>query len=1093
MTEEERKLTDLDQVELLKVLIAFRNGDFSVRMPCDRVGMAGNLADTLNEILEMESRILSELELVARAVGKEGTTDQRMPMPRFSGGWSERIDFINALVSDLVQPMNEMARVIGSVARGDLTQKVSDERVGRALKGDFLRTSREVNDMVGQLSRFASEVTRVAREVGTEGKLGGQAQVPGAAGVWGDLTENVNQLAGNLTSQVRAIAEVATAVTAGDLSRSVTVEAAGEVAVLKDKINEMIRNLRETTIRSTEQDWLKTNLAKFTRMLQGQRDLLAVANQVLSELAPLVGAHQGVFYLAKGDAEDFGLYLLASYAFQNRRTPANVIRLGQGLVGQAALERVRILVTDLPPDYLQIDSGLGRGAPANLVVLPVLFEGTVNAVLELASFSRFSPVHLAFLEQLTESIGIVLNTISSSMRKEELLKQSQALTEKLQAQQEEMTKTNRSLEAQTATLRRSQLLLEAQQEELKQRYQDLAERTRLVENQKSEVEAARAAIEIRAERQQLDLKVAGSALEERAKLVREQQAEVESSRAALHEKAEQLTQASRYKAEFLANMSHDLRTPLNSLLILSRTLEENADNNLTTRQVEFASTIHAAGQDLLELIDNVLDLSRIENGAMELEWTDISFHTLVLFAERTFRPMAEGKGLRFEVRLDPALPRHLHTDWLRLQQVIRNLLSNAFKFTETGSVVLEVATARSGWSRGHPALDAAPQVLAFSVQDTGIGIDPAKHEVVFEAFQQADGTTSRMYGGTGLGLSISRGIASLFGGEITLCSAPGQGSTFTLFLPGHSDRGSPEPPVLLESNGPVTQEVLDEAFRVVRSITQHGPRRLLLVEDDSVQRLALRQILEAPGLELVEAGTGREALAALRGTGFDCMVLDLNLPDMTGMELLRGLRQEYGRVGLPVIIHTARTLTARERLEFHRMAEAVVIKEPRSPARVFDETALFLGRPDLPAPDLGPDATGPAAAERDSLRGRRVLLVDDDARNIFALRSVLENQGMAIVPAASGQEALAYLGGHPDTDLVLLDVMLPGMDGLETARRLRADERFQNLPVIALTAKAMKGDRERCLEAGASDYIPKPVDLGRLLAAMRHQLEPRCW
>ena len=1371
-------LADTIPVELLEVLIAFRNGDFSVRMPCDRVGLEGKVADTLNEILEMEHRILLELEQVARSVGKEGATDRRLNLPRYNGGWADRVDYVNSLVGDLAQPMNEMARVIGSVARGDLTQNVAVEGVGRTLKGDFLHTACEVNSMVARLQRFsrevtrvarevgtegklggqadlegmegtwkhltddvnsmasnltrqvrniaevtiavangdlskkitvdvrgeflelketvntmvdqlrafasevtrvarevgtegclggqavvrgaggtwkdltdsvnsmasnltsqvrsiaevttavangdlgkqikvdvqgeilqlkntintmveqlgsfasevtrvarevgtegklggqavvrgvggvwadltesvnhmannlttqvrniaevttavavgdlskkitvearneilelkntintmvdqlnayASEVTRVAREVGTEGKLGGQAQVPGAAGVWRDLTDNVNQLAGNLTAQVRAIAEVATAVTAGNLSRSVTVEAAGEVAVLKDNINEMIRNLRETTIRSTEQDWLKTNLTKFTRMLQGQRDLLTVARQVLSELAPLVGAHHGVFYLAQGDGDPLSLRLLASYAFQDRKGPRNIIHLGEGLVGQAALEQVRILLTEVPPEYVQIESGLGHATPANLVVLPVLFEGEVNAVVELASFSRFSPVHLAFLEQLTESIGIVLNTISATMRKEELLTQSQALAEELQAQQEEMTKTNKDLEAQTTTLRHSQLLLERQQENLKQRYQELEERARLVSDQKAEVEAARAALQARAEHQQNDLLLAQSALEERAKVVQEQQTEVEHSRGALHEKAEQLAQASKYKSEFLANMSHDLRTPLNSLLILSRALEENADANLTPRQMEYAATIHAAGHDLLELIDDVLDLSKIESGAMELEWTHVPFRNVLIFAERTFRPIAEAKGLRFEMHLDPALPRSLRTDWVRLQQVVRNLLSNAFKFTETGSVSLEVALATSGWTPGLASLDEARGgVVAFAVRDSGIGIDPAKHGVVFEAFQQADGTTSRKYGGTGLGLSISRGITNLFGGEIVLQSTPGDGSTFTLFLPlggaAHPNgeealEGKDGQPILILAGAdastpagpPVTREVLQEAMRVVTSITRQAPRRLLLVEDDPAQLLALRELLDGADVETALAQTGREALEVLKAAAFDCMVLDLNLPDMTGLEVLRLLREEKGRVGLPVIVHTARKLTHWEESTLRRMAETIVVKDPKSPERVYDETALFLGRPDATTPRLSED--GRAAFRRNlPLKGRKILLVDDDARNIFALRSVLESQGMTAMAATTGWEALSILELHPDTDLVLLDVMLPGLDGLDTARAIRQSEVLKHLPIIALTAKAMRGDRELCLEAGATEYLPKPVDLGQLLAAMQ--------
>jgi len=1376
-------LEELDPGTLLAVLIAFRNGDFSMRMPYDQVGLGGKIADTLNEILERESALLGELGQVAQAVGKDGAVTHRINLPRWGGGWSERMDFINALVTDLVRPMNEVARVIGAVARGDLTQAVANGNEDHVLNGEFLRTSREVNGMVAQLRRFASEVsrvarevgtegklggqadvervagtwkdltddvnsmasnltsqvrniaevtiavangdlskkitvdvrgeflelkeavntmvdqlrafasevtrvarevgtegclggqavvqgvggtwkdltdsvnsmasnltsqvrsiaevttavangdlgkqisvdvqgeilqlkntintmvdqlgsfasevtrvarevgtegklggqavvkgvggvwadltesvnhmannltaqvrniadvttavamgdlsrkitvearneilelkntintmvdqlnafasevTRVAREVGTEGKLGGQAQVAGAGGVWRDLTDNVNQLAGNLTAQVRAIAEVATAVTAGNLSRSITVTAAGEVAVLKDNINEMIRNLRETTIRSTEQDWLKTNLAKFTRMLQGQRDLLTVANQVLSELAPLVSAHHGVFYLAVGEGEERALQLLATYAFQTRKDLRNVIRLGEGLVGQAALEKTRILITDVPADYVSIESGLGRATPLNLVVLPVVFEGCVNAVVELASFNRFSAVHLAFLEQLTESIGIVLNTIIATMRKEELLTQSQALAEELQAQQEEMTQTNRNLEAQAEALRRSQLQLETQQASLKQALQELEDRARLVSAQKAEVESSRATLQDKAGQQEKDL-------EERAKLVSRQKAEVEAARSELQDKAEQLAMASKYKSEFLANMSHDLRTPLNSLLILSRALEENAEGNLTPRQVEYSSTIYAAGQDLLELINDVLDLSKIESGTMGVDMAEVSFRALLKFAERTFRPVAEGKNLRFEVHLHPALPPTLHTDSRRLQQIIRNLLSNAFKFTDKGLVALSVAAAREGWSPGHPALDQAPLVLAFAVRDTGIGIDPAKHHVVFEAFQQADGSTSRKYGGTGLGLSISRGIATMLGGEIVLQSIPGKGSTFTLYIPmdgvrdlraaapeAECESSSPPPAgegplLLLEGPDPFSQQALAlnretfrTAFQRVPSLRERSPHRLLLVEDDPAQLMAVREVLDDPAVETVEALTGREALDALRCGAFDCMVLDLNLPDMTGMDLLRRLKEEWGYLWLPVIIHTARDLTRREEVELRRMAETILIKDPRSPERVFDETALFLDRADAATPRLSDEGCRLMASAARPLQGRRILLVDDDARNIFALRVVLEQEGMHVLPATNGMEALETLEASEDVDLVLMDIMLPGLDGFETMRAMRRRDPLHRLPIIALTAKAMQGDREKCLEAGASDYLPKPVDPGRLLAAMRSHLE----
>src|SRR5687768_7535269 len=568
--------------------------------------------------------------------------------------------------------------------------------------------------------------------------------------MWRDLNGNVNQLAANLTTQVRASAEVATAVTKGDLTRTIAVEALGEVAELKDNINEMIRNLRDTTRKNMEQDWLKTNLAKFSRMLQGQRDLAAVSQLILSDLAPLVTAHHGVFYVVDS-GEEPSLNLLTSYAYKDRKSVSSEFRMGEGLVGQCAVEGRMLLINQVPNDYIQISSGLGEASPRNIVVLPVLFEGEVKAVLELATFDQFDEIRLTFLEQLAESIGIVLNTIAANMRTEELLKQSQALTEGLQSQQEALTETNKRLEQQTRSLQKSEDLLRNQQDELQKSNMELEEKAQLLASQNAEVE--------------------------------QKNKEVEQAKVALEEKAEQLALISKYKSEFLANMSHELRTPLNSLLILSQILSENSEGNLTTKQVGFAQTIHSSGSDLLDLINDILDLSKIESGTMAVDITTVPFNEVRKFVESTFRQVADLKGLQFEVGLDLALPPAIQTDTKRLQQVLKNLLSNAFKFTERGGVSLQARVATGGWNPEQEMLNAANTVIAFSVTDTGIGIPREKHGVIFEAFQQGDGTTSRKYGGTGLGLSISRQITRLLGGEIRIESTPGQGSTFTLYLP----------------------------------------------------------------------------------------------------------------------------------------------------------------------------------------------------------------------------------------------------------------------------------------------------------------------
>ena len=1356
----------LDASRLLETLHAIRRGDFSMRMPVDRTGLAGKIADEVNAIIDLSAGLAGELGRINQAVGKEGRIATRAVLDGARGGWAACVESVNGLIDDLAQPTAEVSRVIGAVAEGDLGRKMALEIDGRPLRGEFLRTATMVNTMVDQLSSFASEVTRVAREVGVEGslggqarvegvagtwkdltdnvnlmasnlttqvrdiakvttavangdlskkitadvrgeilelkntintmvdqlrsfasevtrvarevgtegklggqavvkgvagtwkdltdnvnsmasnltaqvrgiatvvtavaagelrrkltlqakgeiaaladtihgmietlatfadqvtgvarevgiegKLGGQARVPGAAGTWRDLTDNVNQLAANLTTQVRAIAEVATAVTEGDLTRSITVSAAGEVAALKDNINQMIANLRATTQKNTEQDWLKTNLAKFTRMLQGQRDLEAVSRLILKELAPLVQAQQGVFYLMdQGPDGAAVLRLLSSYAYRERKALSNQFRLGEGLVGQCVLEKERILVSDVPSDYLRIGSGLGEARPANVVVIPVLFEGDVKAVIELASFYRFGDIHLAFLDQLTESIGIVLNTIAAGMRTEELLKQSTSLADELRSQQGELTDSNRRLEQQAKSLQASEERLKLQQEELQRTNEELEERSRLLQIQNVEVER--------------------------------KNREIEQAKAALEERAQQLALSSKYKSEFLANMSHELRTPLNSLLILAKMLQENPEQNLTERQREFARTIHQSGTDLMALINDILDLSKIESGTMQVDVDTCPLATLATDVQRQFAQVAAEKKLSFEVDVDRSAPQALYTDGRRLQQILKNLLSNAFKFTERGTVALRVATAESGWSFDAAALNAAEGVVAFEVRDTGIGIPAEKQRLVFEAFQQADGSTARKYGGTGLGLSISRELARLLGGEITVRSTPGQGSTFTLYVPRalvpqvsngrnlaraaaevrasvaaairpapqveaspiEDDRGAVQPGdrvllvveddpvyaailvglarergfkavvatrgqaalqlaremhpdavtldlVLPDMDGwslldllkrdastrqipvhvitgrrddqrlslrlgavaalqkPATREELHGAIGRVAGIAERKARRVLVVSASDGERSEVRELVGDEDVQVVTAATGADAVEATGKETFDCVVLDPALPDMPPGQVVRELR---GRAERPVPVVLFGKVDPAVETEIRLASEDVVLKRARSPEQLLDETSLFLHRVESRLPPPKREMLRRAHEPDPVLAGKGVLLVDDDVRNAFALTSALERHRMRVIYAEGGAAALELARRRPD--VVLMDVMMPEMDGLEAIRRLRMIPECATVPIIAITAKAMKGDREACLQAGASDYLAKPVDTSQLLSLLR--------
>jgi HAMP domain-containing protein/signal transduction histidine kinase/ActR/RegA family two-component response regulator len=843
------------------VTTAVANGDLSKKITVDAKGEILELKDTINAMVDQLRTFAAEVTRVAREVGTEGKLGGQAQVPGVAGTWKDLTDNVNGMASNLTDQVRGIVRVVTAVATGDLTKRLTVEA-----KGEIAALADTINAMTETLRTFAEQVTSVAREVGIEGQLGGQARVPGASGTWRDLVDNVNQLAGNLTTQVRAISDVATAVTTGDLTRTIDVEAQGEVLSLKDTINQMIANLRDTTHANKEQDWLKTNLAKFTAMMQGQRSLESLAQLLMNELTPAVSCQIGTFFVV--DETHDTLRLLSSYSYVRRKTLSSAFGVGEGLVGQAALEKKTIVVTDVPDDYVRVTSSLGEAPPHNIVVLPVVFEGHVKAVIELGSFQPFSQVHLTFLEQLMLSVGVVFNMISASRRTEELLQE----------------------------LQRSNTELESRSKEL----------------------------------------------EDKASQLEVKNHEIAEASASLEEKASQLALVSRYKSEFLTNMSHELRTPLNSMLILSNLLSENPEQNLSAKQTEYAKTIAAAGTDLLQLINQILDLSKIEAGRMEIEKRPVSITELRAYVERHFRSIAQQKGVEFSTRSAADVPETVSTDSQRVEQILKNLLANAFKFTEHGKVELSVTVERSTQRFATASLHAAPAAIAFAVSDTGIGIAPDKQRVIFEAFQQADASTSRTHGGTGLGLTISRELTRLLGGEISLRSEPGRGSTFTLYLP------------------------LD-----------------------------------------------RTPSASI------------------------GLR------GLP--------------------------PAPEAPPSIAPAAAAQL----LEAPQLTTD-----------LAGKKVLVVDDDVRNVFAVTSLIEGRGGRPFAATSAGEALEILERTPDVDIVLMDIMMPEVDGYEATRRILAKPGFEHIPVVALTAKAMPGDREKCLAAGCTDFVAKPVDSEHLVRTL---------
>ncbi|MFE0350848.1 hybrid sensor histidine kinase/response regulator [Streptomyces griseoluteus] len=1036
---------------IAQVATAVAKGDLSQKITVEAKGEVAALADVINTMVDTLSAFADEVTRVAREVGTEGRLGGQARVPHVAGTWKNLTDNVNSMANNLTGQVRNIAQVTTAVANGDLSKKIDVDA-----RGEILELKTTINTMVDQLSSFAAEVTRVAREVGSEGRLGGQAEVEGVSGTWKRLTENVNELAGNLTSQVRAIAEVASAVAEGDLTRSITVEASGEVAELKDNINAMVGSLRETTMANQEQDWLKSSLAHISGLMQGHRDLSVVAELVMEDLTPLVSAQYGAFYLAEDTPGGTELRLVGSYGRPAGIDGHDRFTLGESLVGQAARSRRVITAEGVPGEYIGISSGLGKATPGGLIVLPIAVEDQVLGVIELASFTPFTSIHRDFLERLAEALGVNVNTILANARTDELLEESQRLTGELQARSEE---------------------LQVQQEELQRSNAELEDKAKLLASQNRDIEG--------------------------------KNLQIEQARQELEDRAQQLSLASKYKSEFLANMSHELRTPLNSLLILAQLLAQNPSRNLTPKQVEYAGIIHSAGSDLLQLINDILDLSKVEAGKMDINLEQVPLRGLLDYIEATFRPMTTQKGLSFAIASASRVPSDLVTDDARLRQVLRNLISNAIKFTERGGIELCIEPAGEG--EVPAGVHGEGPVVAFRVKDTGIGIAAQHLETIFGAFQQADGTTSRKYGGTGLGLSISREIAHLLGGALTAQSTPGRGSTFTLYLPAAraalldqaaaDEQGMPAPGELtgvLSGNRELSAPAEQAPGQV-------QPRRLLVIEER--QRGLLSLVAESavgleggPGasdrhgnVEVITTVGAQEAAAALAAEPFHCVVLELDMAEGQAGAFLDAMDGDEALRHVPVLAHSSRQLGADREQALRARAAGRPLEVLGSLDELRERIALHLSAEqpgDVVALVRGEESRQPRLDTVDErLQGCTVLVVDDDARNLYAITGILELHGMRVLHAEDGRKGIECLKAHPEIDLILMDVMMPEMDGYTATAQIRQMPEYVDLPVIAVTAKAMPGDRDKSLASGASDYVTKPVDANDLVACIRRWLK----
>jgi len=1037
------------------------------------------------------------------------------------------------------------------------------------------------------------------------------------------LKDSTGKIIGAIEYMVDINDEIKVVALAEKISRgdySVKIEKRSDEDRLSDTLNRMTHSLREAVEQNQRQNWLKNGLTELNNQMRGELDIPRLSQNIISFLTTYIEAHIGLLYLTS-KAET--LKLAGGYALGKEKIFSKKFKFGEGVVGQAAQENQIIEITDIPADIIKLRSGLGEIQPQHIIVMPFTYENNVTGVIEIASLHGISEIQKEFLLQSLENIGIALNSAESRQRLKELLEKTQEQAEKLQAQQEELRQSNEELEGQTKALIASETNLQQQQEELRVINEELEERTRMLEKQKTDIE--------------------------------QKNIELMNARNEIEKKARDLEEVSTYKSEFLANMSHELRTPLNSILILSQLLANNSDTNLTGKQVEFAKTIHSSGSDLLALINEILDLSKIEAGMMELRIEKVRLKDFANNLQRIFKPVAANKKIEFNIDINSSeIPETIYTDNQRSQQVIKNLLSNAFKFTDKGSVTLHINRPAKEENLKQSGLS-PDTTIAFRVKDTGIGIPPEKKGVIFEAFRQEDGTTSRKYGGTGLGLSISRELAALLGGEIHLESEKGKGSVFILFLPekfetsskySHRDVSHPKTPppsdniekkieeekkkaevseevipgnpvsqkaiesnreisdspaakvppadlmdeirddrkdmktdekslliieddknfaeVLLnlaQSKGfktiiaedgetglhfadfykpsaiildiklpgmdgwqvmerlknnpntrhipvhfmsaveneydaikmgaigflskPVDTTALDTAFRKIEYVISRPVKKLLVIEPEKKQRKKIIELMGSSDLVTVTASTGEEALKLLKKSKFDTLILNPAIKDITAFQLLEKINEDIDIPQTPIIIYSEKVLPAEEKESLQTYAQRIITKDSESLSRLFAETSLFLHRVEADLPESQQKVLSQMLNKEDSLKGKTILIIDDDMRNVFALTSILEERGLKTMVGKNGKEGIEKLYSNPDIDLVLMDIMMPVMDGYQAMKAIRKNPHFEKLPIIALTAKAMKGDRHKCVAAGANDYLAKPVNTDKLLSLLR--------